>query len=105
MAIETLQFMSFLLLFLAVVLVITLTTSYVSLQALKGGGMAAEPLAAPQSVKKSNVTSADEKVRREKALDFSGCNSRPGNWFAPPGSNRNGSGGNEAVGAFDGKGR
>jgi hypothetical protein len=29
----------------------------------------------------------------------------PGNWFAPPGSNRNGSGGNEAVGAFDGKGR
>ena len=29
----------------------------------------------------------------------------PGNWFAPPGSNRSGSGGNEAVGAFDGKGR
>ena len=29
----------------------------------------------------------------------------PGNWFAPPGSNRNGGGGNEAVGAFDGKGR
>src|ERR1700746_2060459 len=29
----------------------------------------------------------------------------PGNWFVPPGSNRNGSGGNEAVGAFDGKGR
>ena len=29
----------------------------------------------------------------------------PGNWFAPPGSNRNGSGGNEAVGAFDVKGR
>ena len=24
----------------------------------------------------------------------------PGNWFAPPGSNRSGSGGNEAVGAF-----
>jgi hypothetical protein len=40
--------------------------------------MAAEPLAAPQSVKKSDVTSADEKVRREKALDFSVCNSRPG---------------------------
>src|SRR5215813_394575 len=29
----------------------------------------------------------------------------PGNWFAPPGSNRNDSGGNEAVEAFDGKGR
>jgi hypothetical protein len=29
----------------------------------------------------------------------------PGNLFAPPGSNRSGSGGNEAVGAFDGKGR
>jgi hypothetical protein len=25
----------------------------------------------------------------------------PGNWFAPPGSNRDGSGGNKAVGAFD----
>src|SRR5262249_61316239 len=24
----------------------------------------------------------------------------PGNWFVPPGSNRSGSGGNEAVGAF-----
>ena len=24
----------------------------------------------------------------------------PGNWFAPPGNNRNGGGGNEAVGAF-----
>src|SRR5215471_7137080 len=29
----------------------------------------------------------------------------PGNWFAPPGSNRNDDVGNEAVGAFDGKGR
>jgi hypothetical protein len=29
----------------------------------------------------------------------------PGNWFAPPGSNRSGSGGNEAVGAFDVEGR
>ena len=28
----------------------------------------------------------------------------PGNWFAPPGSDRSGSGGNEAVGAFGGKG-
>jgi hypothetical protein len=25
-------------------------------------------------------------VRREKALDFGGCNSRIGNWFAPLGS-------------------
>jgi hypothetical protein len=29
----------------------------------------------------------------------------PGNWFAPPGSNRSSSGGNEAAEAFDGKGR
>jgi hypothetical protein len=29
----------------------------------------------------------------------------PGNWFVPSGRNRIGSGGNEAVGAFDGKGR
>ena len=29
----------------------------------------------------------------------------PGNWFAPPGSNRNGGGGNETVGAFDIEGR
>ena len=29
----------------------------------------------------------------------------PGNWFAPPGSNRNSGGGNEAAEAFDVKGR
>ncbi len=29
----------------------------------------------------------------------------PRNWFAPPGSNRSGSGDNEAVGAFDVEGR
>ena len=29
----------------------------------------------------------------------------PGNWFAPPGSNRSSGGGNEAVEAFDVKGR
>src|ERR1019366_10774894 len=29
----------------------------------------------------------------------------PGNWFAPPGSNRDGGRGNEAVGAFDEEGR
>ena len=29
----------------------------------------------------------------------------PGNWFVPPGNNRSGGGGNEAVGAFDVKGR
>jgi hypothetical protein len=28
----------------------------------------------------------------------------PGNWFAPPGSNRGGSGGNKAVGALGVKG-
>ena len=30
--------------------------------------------------------------------------SPPGNWVAPAGSNRSGGGGNEAAGAFDGKG-
>ena len=29
----------------------------------------------------------------------------PGNWFAPPGSNRSSSGGNETAEAFDVKGR
>ncbi|MGA7245700.1 MAG: hypothetical protein WBX19_21135 [Terracidiphilus sp.] len=29
----------------------------------------------------------------------------PGNWFAPPGSNRSSSGGNETAEAFDLKGR
>ena len=43
-----------------------------------------------------------EKVRREKALDFSGSKVPPGNWFAPPGSNRGSGGGNEAVEALDG---
>jgi hypothetical protein len=44
-------------------------------------------------------------VRREKALDFSGCKSPPGNWFAPPGSNRSSSGGNETAESFEEKGR
>jgi len=43
-------------------------------------------------------------VRREKACVFSGCNSHPAT-IAPAGSNRSGGGGNEAVEAFDGKGR
>ena len=39
-------------------------------------------------------------MRREKALVHSGGESRPGNWFAPPGSNRSSGGGNEATEAF-----
>jgi hypothetical protein len=46
-----------------------------------------------------------ETVRREKALDFSGCNSHPGNWFAPPGNNRSGGEGNRTVGSFGAKGQ
>jgi hypothetical protein len=46
----------------------------------------------------------DVTVRREKALEYS-VQLPPGNWFAPPGSNRSGSGGNKTVGAFDVKGR
>src|SRR4051794_12699153 len=44
-------------------------------------------------------------VRRGKVSILSGCNSRPAALVVPAGSNRSGGGGNEAVGAFDGKGR
>ena len=37
-------------------------------------------------------------VRRIKALLYRGLKVPPGNWFAPPGRNRSGSGGNEAAG-------
>ncbi len=40
-------------------------------------------------------------VRREKEEVFSGLRDPPGNWVAPAGSSRSGSGGNEAVEAFD----
>ena len=43
-------------------------------------------------------------VRRDKAPIFSGCNSHPAT-FAPAGSNRSGSGGNETAEASDGKDR
>ena len=45
------------------------------------------------------------RVRREKALDFSGCNSRPGTGSLHPVLNRNDCRGNEAVGAFGVEGR
>jgi hypothetical protein len=44
-------------------------------------------------------------VRREKALDHSGMKGPPGNWIAPPGSNRSGGGGNKAAGASGVEGR
>ena len=44
-------------------------------------------------------------VRREKALVHRGLKVPPGNWFAPPGSNRSGAGGNEGAGASDVEGR
>jgi len=44
-------------------------------------------------------------VRREKALVHSGMKDPPGNWIAPPGSNRSSGGGNEAAEASGGKGR
>jgi len=44
-------------------------------------------------------------VRRVKALVYRGLKVPPGNWFAPPGSNRSGSGGNEAAGASGVEGR
>src|SRR3954464_1822962 len=44
-------------------------------------------------------------VRRGKVSILSGCNSRPATLVVPAGSNRSGGGGNETVGAFDGKGR
>ena len=42
-------------------------------------------------------------MRREKALSFSGCESRPAT-VAPAGSNRSSDGGNEVAEAFDVKG-
>src|ERR1051326_8757405 len=42
-----------------------------------------------------------QRVRREKEKVFSGLRDPPGNWIAPAGSSRSGSGGNEAVEAFD----
>jgi hypothetical protein len=44
-------------------------------------------------------------VRREKALVHSEKKDSPGNWIAPPGSNRSGGGGNKAAGASDVEGR
>jgi len=44
-------------------------------------------------------------VRREKALVHSGMRGPPGNWIAPPGSNRSSGGGNKAAEASGGKGR
>jgi hypothetical protein len=46
----------------------------------------------------------DDNVRRGKAAIFCGCNSHPAT-VAPAGSNRDDRGGNEPVGALDGKGR
>src|SRR6267378_2563165 len=54
---------------------------------------------------RATFLSVGEKVRREKALDFSGCKSRPGTGSLHPVAIEAGSGGNEAVGAFDVKGR
>ncbi len=42
---------------------------------------------------------------RVKEVVYRGLKVPPGNWFAPPGSNRSGSGGNEAAGASDVEGR
>jgi len=47
----------------------------------------------------------DLSVRREKALVHSGNEGPPGNWIAPPGSNRSGGGGNEAAEASGVEGR
>jgi hypothetical protein len=49
--------------------------------------------------------SAGVTVRREKALDFSGCNSRPGTGSLHPVAIETAVETNEAVGALDGKGR
>ena len=44
-------------------------------------------------------------MRREKALVHSGMEDPPGNWIAPPGSNRSSGGGNEAAEASGEEGR
>ena len=44
-------------------------------------------------------------VRRGKELVYRGLKVPPGNWFAPPGNNRSGGGGNEAAEASGVEGR
>ena len=44
-------------------------------------------------------------VRREKGTGLQRVQLPPGNWFAPPGRNRQDCRGNEAVGAFGVEGR
>jgi hypothetical protein len=48
---------------------------------------------------------SDLPVRRDKPVLFQWGIDPPGNWFAPPGNNRSGEGGNEVVEAFDVKSR
>ena len=55
--------------------------------------------------RQTSRSSSQLSVRRVKALVHRGLKVPPGNWFAPPGSNRSGSGGNEAAGASDVEGR
>jgi len=58
----------------------------------------------------SAATSGYQRKQLEKECAVKGAGHQrvqlpPGNWFAPPGSNRGGSGGNKAVGALGVKGR
>jgi hypothetical protein len=53
-------------------------------------------------------TTASELLAKQCAVKGAGLQRvqlPPGNWFAPPSSNRGGSGGNKAVGALGVKGR
>jgi hypothetical protein len=51
------------------------------------------------------VANPDITVRREKALDNSGCKSHPGTGSVHPGSNRSGRGDDEFAGAVGVEGR
>ncbi len=58
----------------------------------------------PLSHKAPSPDKSDYRVRRERRWSTAGVYP-PGNWFAPPGSNQSGSGGNETAEASGAEGR
>jgi hypothetical protein len=72
------------------------------LSAPKRKGQSLSPPPHPAVI--DTLASPTEGVRRESRA-FQWEIDPPQNWFAPPGSNRSGSGGDKAVGAFDVKSR
>ena len=61
------------------------------------------PVTAPDLLSSHSLRNQAITVRREKALVHGGMRGPPGNWIAPPGSNRSSGGGNKAAEASGGK--